>query len=96
MRAILHSLPYELPMKLLKWLIAFVVLLKNQVPVTGAGTNFSPRELLTGVKTDAKTALRIAFGVYVQVVEPEMDNSLKPRTKGAIALYPTGNDRIIR
>ena len=93
MRAILHSLPYELPMKLLKWLIAFVVLLKNQVPVTGAGTNFSPRELLTGVKTDAKTALRIAFGVYVQVVEPEMDNSLKPRTKGAIALYPTGNDQ---
>ena len=93
MRAILSSLPYELPLKLLKWLVAFVVLLKNQVPVTGAGTNFSPRELFTGMKSDARTALRIAFGVYVQVVEPEMDNSLKPRTKGALALYPTGNDQ---
>ena len=58
----------------------------------GSGTNYSPRELLTGVRSDAETELRIPFGAYVQANEPYMDNTMKPRTKGAIALLPTGNE----
>ena len=92
-RAILHSLPYEVPMFLLKWLVSFVVMRKNFIPVDGSGTNYSPRELLTGVRGDANTELRIPFGAYVQANEPYMDNTMKPRTKGAIALLPTGNDQ---
>ena len=92
MRAILNSLPYELPIKLLKWLIGFVVMRKNSIPVDGSGTRFSPRELFTGTRSNAKTELRIGFGDYVQTSEPYTDNSLKMRTRGAIALYPTGND----
>jgi hypothetical protein len=93
MRAILNSLPYELPMTLLKYLIAFVVMRKNSVPVDGSGTKYSPRELFTGTRSNAKTDLRIAFGDYVQTREPTTDNSMKMRTRGAIALYPLGNDQ---
>jgi len=35
---------------------------------------------------------KIAFGKYVQIHE-EGDNTLSPRTLGAIALQPTGNDQ---
>ena len=93
MRAILHSLPYELPIKLLKWLVQFVVMRKNYIPVDGSGTRYSPRELFTGIRANAKVDLRIAFGSYAQVDEPYIDNTMKSRTRGALALYPVGNSQ---
>ena len=91
-RAILHSLPFELPMILLEHLIHFVVKLRNSIPVDGSGTNLSPREMFTGVKLDRKIDLRLPFGTYVQTAEPETDRSMKMRTRGAISLYSVGND----
>jgi hypothetical protein len=40
---------------------------------------------------DAKTDLALGFGDYVQAHRNIEDNTLEPRTDGAIALYPTGN-----
>ena len=93
MRAILHSLPYELPMFLVKYLLQFVVSKKNHLPVTGSGTKYSPRELFTGVAGDAKRDLRAPFGMYAQVDVRETNRSMDARTKGAIALYPVGNSQ---
>ena len=52
-----------------------------------------PRELLTGLKCDYTRLLRAGFGDYAQVTEYETDNTMSPRTFGAIALLPTGNEQ---
>ena len=51
----------------------------------------SPREKITGQKLNAKTDLKHGFGDYVQVSDQDTDNSMKERTRGAIALIPAGN-----
>ena len=50
----------------------------------------SPRALVVGSTIDYATHCKIEFGAYVQTHEPH-DNSMLPRTTGAIALRPTGN-----
>jgi len=56
----------------------------------GVSGNLNPRELITGCKTDYNKHCQIEFGECTQVHE-EHNNSMAPRTKGAIALCPTGN-----
>jgi hypothetical protein len=51
----------------------------------------APREGLTGIKTDFKRDLRVAFGDYCQILERDTDASMKQRTVGGIAVLPTGN-----
>ena len=51
----------------------------------------TPWELFHGRRINAKRELRIGFGDYAQVHGVAMDNSMKERTEGAIALMPTGN-----
>ena len=50
----------------------------------------SPHTLLTGLTMNYNRHCRLEFGEYVQTHE-EHDNSLNPRTIGALALRPTGN-----
>ena len=50
----------------------------------------STRTLLTGLTMNYNRHCRLEFGEYVQTHE-EHDNSLNPRTIGALALRPTGN-----
>jgi len=45
---------------------------------------------MTGLAIDYNNHCKVAFGTYVQVHE-EGDNSLSPRTSGAIPLQPTGD-----
>ena len=45
---------------------------------------------MTGQKLDFKRHYRFQFGEYVQT-HKEHDNSMSPRTVGALALRPTGN-----
>ena len=40
-----------------------------------------------------KSDVRIGFGEYAQVADPNMDNTMKERTTGAISLLPLGNAR---
>ena len=90
-RSILHSLPFNWPKRWLHWVIYFAVRSRNRIPVRGSGTILSPVELLTGIKSDARKDLRIAFGDYVQTREMETSNSMKERAEGCLALLPVGN-----
>jgi len=58
----------------------------------GVHATISPRTLITGLAIDYNKHCKVSFRAYVQVHE-EGDNSLSPRTSGAIALRPTGNDQ---
>ena len=91
-RAVLHSLPYALPSKLLIFLVLFVVFCLNIVPVKSKGRMICPRELMTGRKVNYKRDLRIRFGEYIQATTPNIiSNTMHERTDGDIALLSTGN-----
>ena len=90
-RCILHSIPFCWPNIWLKWVVYFAVKARNRIPVKGSGTVLSPVELLTGIKSDAKKDLRVAFGDYAQTREMDTNNTMAPRTRGCIALLPLGN-----
>jgi hypothetical protein len=50
----------------------------------------SPRQIITGSTIDYNQHCNLAFGAYVQTHEAH-DNTMVPRTTGALALRPTGN-----
>lgn len=62
-RSTLLSLPYTLPAFLYPHLLEHVASSMNLVPNASTGSN-TPRELVTGVKTDVTVSLRAAFGDY--------------------------------
>ena len=63
----------------------------NMFPCKGGiSQTISPCTLLTGLTMNYHRHCRLEFGEYVQTHE-EHDNSLNPRTIGALALHPAGN-----
>jgi len=90
-RGVINTLPFMLAWYLLDWLVQYCVYRINGEVVNGGLDNLSPNERLYGRSIDAKSDLKHAFGDYVQVAEGETDNSMTERTRGAIALMPTGN-----
>lgn len=54
----------------------------------GVSDTIRPQSLINGLSIDYHTHCRLEFGSYAQVHE-EHDNSMTPRTTGAIALSPT-------
>lgn len=85
--------PYQLPPVLVKHLIKYVTSRMNCMSSTSA---LSPFELLTGRKLSYKRDLRISFGSFVQLDDPDATNNLDQRRISALALYPeldqTGNN----
>ena len=53
-------------------------------------STISPRAIMTGQRITYDKHCRLEFGTYVQT-HKKHDNSLEPRTSGAIALRPSGN-----
>jgi len=90
-RAQLSDLPYNLPARLLPWLLYFVVFCLNCVPVRSSGFYVSPRELMTGRKLNYKRDLRFEFGSYIEARNPTGDSSMAGRTNGMIPLLSSGN-----
>ena len=84
-----HKVPARLVIEMAKtavfWLNAFLVL-------GGASGNLSPCTILMGQKVDYKRHCRFQSGEYTQTHE-EHNNSMNPRTVGALALRPVGNDQ---
>jgi hypothetical protein len=93
MRSMLNSLPYKLPKSLLQYAVMFAVSRANLVrhSATHELHQLSPKELFTGVKSDYKRDLRVAFGDYCEVRAPYSNNSMNEKTSSGIALLPTGN-----
>jgi hypothetical protein len=90
-RAIVNTVPYKLSEKLEGWLVRYAVSRIVLQPTRNSGEYTSPREKLYGRKVDVDKELKHGFGDYVQVHTATLDNTMQPRTSGAIALMSTGN-----
>ncbi len=87
-------LPYEMmPKLMIIELMHFCVMWMNSFPVkSGVSEKWSPRELVSRHKLDAKLHCKAPFGSYCKVhVDPDITNTMEPRTKWAICIGPTGN-----
>ena len=59
-------------------------------PKSGISDHMSPMTIVEGVKLDYSKHLKVIPGEYAQTFEG-LDNTMKERTIGAIALGPAGN-----
>ena len=92
MRSIYNTLPFhKVPARLVIEMAKTAVFWLNAFLVSrGASRDLSPRTILTGQKVDYKHHCCFQFGEYTQTHE-EHNNSMNPRTVGALALRPVGN-----
>ena len=91
-RANWHSVPFtRVPSIMVVDMVKSAVFWRNAFPVVdGASDELSPRTIITGANIDFNRHCRFEFGEYVQTHE-QHDNSMDPRTVGALVLRPTGN-----
>ena len=92
MRAIYNTLPFQkVPARLVIEMAKTAVFWLNAFPVAGGvSQDLSPRTILMGQQVDYKRHCQFQFGEYTQTHE-EHNNSMNPRTVGALALRPVGN-----
>jgi hypothetical protein len=93
-RGTINTLLYKkLPRLMVIELLHFCMMWMNSFLVrSGISDKWSPQELVSTHKLDAKLHCRVPFGSYCEVhVDPEITNTMDPRTKWAICLGPTGN-----
>lgn len=91
-RCIYNTLPFtRIPRNLVIELVKTSVFWLNSFPKhICISQNMSPAEIVTGRKVDGERHCQFEFGEYVHTHE-EHNNTMAPRTIGAIALRPTGN-----
>ena len=94
-RGVFNTLPFTkgIPRLMMIELIYFSVMWINAFPVrSGISSKYSPRELVTRHRLDAKTHCKTPFGTYCEVHdEPKPSNSMVGRTHETICMGPTGN-----
>ncbi len=93
-RGMINTLPYKkLPKLMVIELLHFCMMWMNSFQVrSGISDKWSPRELVSRHKLDAKLHCMAPLGRYSEVhVDPEITNTMDPRTKWAICLGPVGN-----
>lgn len=95
-RAIIHALPYLLPISLLSYLLSFVIASINILPSNSDYVEFpnlSAREKFLKRKTDFTRDIRISFGEFVQVFNNSNValNSMTERTIDALAMFPAND-----
>jgi len=62
----------------------------NVFPPEDGVSEMNPRELITGMEIDFDKHCQLEYGTCAQVHDKH-DNSMTPRTTGALAMRPTGN-----
>ena len=93
-RSIRSALPFMcIPFLITVWTVMGVGTMINAFPTKGSiSATLSPMTIMSGEVLDYKKQLALQVGSYCQVHEEEFPrNSQLPRTRGAIALGPTGN-----
>jgi hypothetical protein len=82
-----------MPKLLMIHIVFHAVKLLNFFPTKGGILDtLSPKTIMSGETLDYKKHLRLQLGQYCQVHEEDTPrNSLHPRTKGTISLWPSGN-----
>jgi hypothetical protein len=91
-RATYNSLPFErLPTRLVTEMVNSAVFWWNSFPGNSAISDcLSPSEIVLRQGLDYQKHCQLEFGEYIQTHEAT-DNSMAPRTVGALALRPSGN-----
>jgi hypothetical protein len=80
-----------MPGRMITEMVSYSVFWLNSFPaLDGVSRTLSPRAIVVGSTISYDKHCRLEFGTYVQTHE-EHDNSMMPRTTGAIALRPSGN-----
>jgi hypothetical protein len=77
-------LPYNiLPKLMIIELMNFCVMWMNSVPVkSGISEKWSPREIVSRHRIDAKLHCKVPFGEYCEVhVDSDITNTMEPRTR---------------
>ena len=92
MQAIYNTLPFQkIPARLVIEMAKTAVFWLNAFPVMGGvSQDLSPRTILMGQQVDYRHHCHFQFREYAQTHE-EHNNSMNPRTVGALALRPVGN-----
>jgi hypothetical protein len=92
MHAIYNTLPFtNVPPRLVIEMAKNCVYWLNSFPnKNGISNALSPHTIITGQNVDYNRHCKYQFGQYVQTHE-QHDNTMIPRTIGALALRPTGN-----
>jgi hypothetical protein len=93
-RGTMNTVPYAtMPKLMVIKLLHYVVMWMNSFPVkSGISKKWSTREFIPRQKLDVKLHRKAPFGSYCKVrVDPDITNTMEPRTKWAICLGPTGN-----
>jgi hypothetical protein len=86
-----HDLPFVMGRTMLKKNVVFCARGINMVASSTSTDKTSPYEQFTGRKLDAKIDLRVAFGDYVQAINPKKENQVaNANTHGCVAVRPTG------
>ena len=93
-RSVINMLPFErYPARMIIELVSFCGFWLNSFPAVGGISDvLSPRAIILGSAINYATHCKLEFGTYVQVHEKH-DNSMIPRTTGAIALRPRATTR---
>ena len=93
-RKTIHGLPFErLPRLMVRRLVKEVDRCLNMFPYPeGISKLGSPDSIVTGNSRVSYKDLYLEFGAYVQLHEPETDNTMRGRSYGAIALGPSANN----
>ena len=91
-RSTYNMLPYrKIPNLMVTELVYSTIFWKNSFPHSdNIHNHLSPRAIVSGTTIDFNKHCQLEFGSYVQTHE-EHDNSMKPRTAGALALRPMNN-----
>ena len=92
MHAIYNTLPFNhMPPRIVIEMAKHSIYWLNSFPhPNGVSDDLSPHTIITGQTVDFNRHCKYEFGEYVQTHE-QHDNSMAPRTIGALALRPTGN-----
>ena len=90
-RGLLAGLPYPCPKALFIHLIPFVAYRSNMFPSSTRTDNMSPFQLMYNRHINAAIDCHLEFGAYYQISNRLMDNSMTPRTIGAIGIAHSGN-----
>ena len=91
-RCIYNTLPFQemAPRLIIEMVKASNFWLNGFPKCNGISNVLSPRQIVTGSAIEYNRHCTLAFGTYVQTHEAH-DNTMIPRTTGALALRPTGN-----
>lgn len=92
MRATYNTLPFKsMPHRITMEMAKHSVYWLNAFPhPLGVSSTMSPRSIVTGQNVDFNRHCKYGFGQYVQTHE-QHDNTMIPRTIGALVMRPTGN-----